>query len=576
MSNESPGKHRAATPTDRATTPGRRALLWAGGGLLGLCVAVGAAMGIDAAVNGDELPRGTVVGGVEIGGMTPAAAEEALAGRLGERVAAPVTVTAGSREATFVPAEAGLAPDWAATVAQVGGRPLNPVTWVRGFFATTEFDVEATIDRAAFGPAVDRVQGDLTVAPADGAVALADARVRVTDPVVGQNVDRGELSGRMAGSWLDPAGITVAATEVQPAIGADAVARAAEGPAARAVSAPVVVHGRDGVDGVIDPARMGEVVTFAPKGAGPEAELAPVVDAEAARAILGERLSETEREMRNARVTLGGEVTPSVDGVAIDWDATLKDLDGRVVGDEPRELDAAYRDEPAVYTTEQARTATFDDGVGEFTTGGYSEASGTNIALTANMVNGAFVAPGETFSLNGYTGPRGAAQGFVESGVILNGRADKAVGGGISQFATTLYNAAYFAGMEDVAHTPHSYYISRYPAGREATVYEGAIDLVFKNTSPHPVIIEASAGGGTVTVRLLGVKTVDVESVNGGRWAPTSPPSLSLSGPDCTPSGGTPGFTTSDTRIIRDLSGAELSRETQTTVYDPQPVVTCS
>ena len=110
-----------------------------------------------------------------------------------------------------------------------------------------------------------------------------------------------------------------------------------------------------------------------------------------------------------------------------------------------------------------------------------------NIRKTAEIVNGAMVAPGDTFSLNGYTGPRGAAQGFVESGIILNGRADKAVGGGISQFATTLYNAAYFAGMEDVAHTPHSYYISRYPAGREATVYEGAIDLKFKNTSQYPV-----------------------------------------------------------------------------------------
>ena len=136
-----------------------------------------------------------------------------------------------------------------------------------------------------------------------------------------------------------------------------------------------------------------------------------------------------------------------------------------------------------------AESATFDQVVGEFTTGGYSDASGVNITKVAQIVNGALVAPGDTFSLNNYTGPRGAAQGFVESGIILNGRADKAVGGGISQFATTLYNAAYFAGFEDISHTPHSYYISRYPAGREATVFEGQIDLVFKNNSPYPVRI---------------------------------------------------------------------------------------
>ena len=191
------------------------------------------------------------------------------------------------------------------------------------------------------------------------------------------------------------------------------------------------------------------------------------------------------------------------------------------------------------------------------------------------MVDGAIVAPGETFSLNGFTGPRGAAQGFVESGIILNGRADKAVGGGISQFATTLYNAAYFAGFEDVAHTAHSYYISRYPAGREATVFEGSIDLKFKNTSPYPVLIRSSAGGGNVTVQFMGVKTVNVESVNGGRWATTEPKKVKVPGDECVASAGAPGFTTSDTRIIRDLSGKELSRKTTTTVYDPQPIVTC-
>ena len=194
----------------------------------------------------------------------------------------------------------------------------------------------------------------------------------------------------------------------------------------------------------------------------------------------------------------------------------------------------------------------------------------------ASTVNGAIVNPGETFSLNGYTGPRGTAQGYVESGIILDGHADTAVGGGISQFATTLYNASYFAGMTDVAHTPHSYYISRYPAGREATVYEGAIDLQFRNDSPYPVRIATSVGGGEVTVSLMGVKTVTVDSINGGRWAETAPEPMSVPGSSCVPSSGTPGFTTSDTRVIYDLAGNELSRETQTTVYDPQPIVRCS
>ena len=68
--------------------------------------------------------------------------------------------------------------------------------------------------------------------------------------------------------------------------------------------------------------------------------------------------------------------------------------------------------------------------------------------------------------------------------MIQEGALAKAVGGGISQFATTLYNAAYFAGMGDVTHTPHSFYISRYPPGREATVFDGEIELAFSNDYP--------------------------------------------------------------------------------------------
>ena len=278
----------------------------------------------------------------------------------------------------------------------------------------------------------------------------------------------------------------------------------------------------------------------------------------------------------NAKISFSGndkQITPSVDGSIIDWEKTFEGFEDRVSSEDDREWDADYKPDPADFTTEMAEKATFDETVSEFSTGGFSGASGTNIRLVAQEVNGAVVNPGETFSLNGYTGPRGTAQGYVESGIIIDGHAGKAVGGGISQFATTLYNAAYFAGMEDTAHTPHSYYISRYPAGREATVYEGAIDLQFKNTSNHPVRIETDFGND-ITVRFKGVKTVEVESINNGRWAKTEPHRKSVS-EDCSPSSGAPGFTTSDTRVIKDLSGKEISRETTTTVYDPQPIVTC-
>ena len=200
-----------------------------------------------------------------------------------------------------------------------------------------------------------------------------------------------------------------------------------------------------------------------------------------------------------------------------------------------------------------------------------------NIRTVARKVNGAVVLPGETFSLNGFTGPRGTAEGYVDSGIIDHGRPSTAVGGGISQFATTLYNAAYFAGMEDEGHTEHSYYISRYPAAREATVFDGAIDLSFRNNTPTGVYIEAVGTDSELTVRLWGTKTVNVESVPGERTKPTEPEEIKLpKGKDCIATEGADGFTTSDTRIITDRdTGREVYRHTRTVKYDPVPNVKC-
>ncbi|MDU7512148.1 MAG: VanW family protein, partial [Corynebacterium sp.] len=389
----------------------------------------------------------------------------------------------------------------------------------------------------------------------------------------GQTVDAGSLHNAVTENWLDSEGVDVDPEEVEPAINDAAIEAMRTGDAAKALDNPITLKAKNNVTATLNKPEISQFTSIEKK----DGKLKLAVDTNRAQELLAERSEGADVPGVNAKISFNGndkQVTPSEDGEIIDWEPTMKDFDKRVTGDD-REWDATYKPDPAEFTTEDAKKATFNDTVGEFTTEGYSAASGKNIELVAQEVNGAVVNPGETFSLNGYTGPRGTAQGYVESGIIIDGHSGSAVGGGISQFATTLYNAAYFAGMEDTAHTPHSYYISRYPAGREATVYEGAIDLQFTNTFNTPVRIETDFGGGKITVRLKGTKTVDVESVNNGRWANTDPQPMSVPGSDCSPSSGAPGFTTSDTRIIKDLGGKELSRETTTTVYDPQPIVRC-
>ena len=552
---------------------GAKGWLIALGVLVGLVLIAGIAYAWDVAANQDKIPRAVSVNGVDISAMDRTAAVEKLEDELAGVETEPVSVTSGDLHTDFVPSESGLALDNQRAVDNIEEPSLNPFTRLYSFFRSTrDIPVETNVDEAQLQPALERVKKNLSTDPVDGMLELNNGELKVTDPKLGQTVDAGSLHNAVTENWLDSEGVDVDPEEVEPAINDAAIEAMRTGDAAKALDNPITLKAKNNVTATLNKPEISQFTSIEKK----DGKLKLAVDTNRAQELLAERSEGADVPGVNAKISFNGndkQVTPSEDGEIIDWEPTMKDFDKRVTGDD-REWDATYKPDPAEFTTDDAKKATFNDTVGEFTTEGYSAASGKNIELVAQQVNGAVVNPGETFSLNGHTGPRGTAQGYVESGIIIDGHSGSAVGGGISQFATTLYNAAYFAGMEDTAHTPHSYYISRYPAGREATVYEGAIDLQFTNTFNTPVRIETDFGGGKITVRLKGTKTVDVESVNNGRWAKTEPQRKSVS-EDCSPSSGAPGFTTSDTRVIKDLSGKEISRETTTTVYDPQPIVTC-
>jgi vancomycin resistance protein YoaR len=150
--------------------------------------------------------------------------------------------------------------------------------------------------------------------------------------------------------------------------------------------------------------------------------------------------------------------------------------------------------------------------VSEFTTEHACCASRvTNIHRIADIIRGYVIPPDGQLSINDYVGRRTRENGFVAAGVIQSGRFDDAVGGGISQFATTIFNAAFFAGLDIPEYQSHSIYISRYPYGREATVSFPAPDLVIHNTTPHHVLIWTSYTDTSITVQMFSTPHVQVE-----------------------------------------------------------------
>jgi hypothetical protein len=128
----------------------------------------------------------------------------------------------------------------------------------------------------------------------------------------------------------------------------------------------------------------------------------------------------------------------------------------------------------------------------------------TNIHTIADAVDGTIVLPGQTFSLNDHVGERTLEKGYLPAGTIVAGELEDTVGGGVSQFTTTLYNAVFWGGYEDVEHKPHSYYFSRYPEGVEATLNWRSPDLKFRNNTDNGILIDTVYTDTSITLRIFG------------------------------------------------------------------------
>ena len=130
-----------------------------------------------------------------------------------------------------------------------------------------------------------------------------------------------------------------------------------------------------------------------------------------------------------------------------------------------------------------------------------------NLQLAVSLLDGTLVAPGGTFSLNDAVGPRTLERGFRPAPVIIGNEYEEDVGGGVSQVATTIFNAAWEAGLKIVERAPHSLYISRYPDGRDATVNYPDLDLKFRNDTPRWLVVLGASGSSGIAITIAGPDT---------------------------------------------------------------------
>ena len=537
----------------------------------------------DVLLAGDDVPRNTTVGGVPIGGLSQDEAAALLEAELTTAVSAPRDVIAGGITTKLNAGAAGVVLDLERSIEQAGQQPLNPLTRLLSLFTKRESTPVLSVDRDLLDAAIAELAGTIDRAAVDGAITLDGITPVAVEPVPGLELDRTGAATAFADAVrADPLGranrpVMLPAEEIPVTTTAQDVQAALDAIAGPALAAPILAVAASGVAVEIPVPAIAASLRFTP---APDGHLAASIDPDALQMAMGEAFAPFNTAPQDARFELVNgamSVVPSVDGSGIDLVPLSQAVLAVLPQPAPRQVEIPLVPAPATFTTEAANALGITQVVSSFTTNYESSSSGENIRVVAAEVDGAVVAPGETFSLNGYTGPRTEAQGYVPAGAIIDGAIEQVVGGGVSQFATTTFNAVFFAGLEDVFHKPHSYYISRYPAGREATVFYDSIDLVFRNDQQTGIYIQTIWAPGSLTVTFWGAKQVDIESLSSERYNFRDP--VTQQKPDdgsCSPSGGSTGFDITVTRVFHQLgSGTVLRSEDFVTRYQAPPIIVC-
>ena len=176
-------------------------------------------------------------------------------------------------------------------------------------------------------------------------------------------------------------------------------------------------------------------------------------------------------------------------------------------------LKLAITPEVTAPTIKNSDLSSMDTLLSSYTTSYAPGDRGHNIELAAGKLNQQLVRTGEVFSFNDTVGTRSRANGFLDAGVIINGKLAQDSGGGVCQVSSTLYNAILLAGLTPVERTAHFFPSTYCPPGRDATVADGLLDFTFRNQLPHNVYIFSSCTGSSITIYVAGTRA-DLDGCN--------------------------------------------------------------
>ena len=560
----------------------RRRLLF----LLLSIIATAIVLGFVFAGSSTTLANGVTIDGIDVGGMNAKDARALLQRRSDAVANKPVVFLAGGKRYSIRPNELGVEPDWKAAVAaaQRQGDGFGPI---RGFkrLDVQVFGADVTPPTTVLNGALQYKLGliakDVNRVPVNAAVVRHGLRIVVQPAQAGRVLDRA-AAARTIVIALGSLDRTAAHVELPfrfrpPLVRAAALETAAR-QARLALSAPVHLElGK--TRWLLSRAKLARLVELPADG---RTQL--TVGGMAANDWLRRLGKRVEKPAKDATFAVDGShvrVVSAQPGTRLAAFAAARVVFQAALKRRPelRVAQLPVEESPAKLSTEAARAMHISAKVSDYTTvfGGVPNRI-HNVELVAHLVDQTLIAPDSTFSFNKTTGDRNAAKGFLVAPVIVNGELTTGLGGGVCQVSTTVFNAAFEAGLKITERTNHALYISHYPQGRDATVNYPDVDLQFVNDTGNWLLLRTFVSSSSLTVGLYGTPADrKVTSTTSPLVSHGKPPVKKTIDPSLKPGEkvvddpGLPAMTTSVTRDVYAPGGKLLYHDTWYSSYRALP-----
>ena len=547
-------------------------------------VAATIVLGLVFAGSPTKIADGVRIDGIDVGGLEATDARRLLEGRSARLAERPVVFTAAGKRFPISPSALGVEPNWKAAIdaAQRQGDGFGP--W-RGFkrLDVTFFGADVTPPTAVLNGSLEYELGliakQVDRGPRDAAIVRRGTSIVVTPARPGYVLNRSAAARTIVDELaaLDRAAgpVSLPLQTQRPRVRAVALARAAA-QARVALSAPVqLVLGA--TRWVVPRYRLAQLIELPSGGRTTLGIGGPAADAWLQR--LGKRVA---KPAKDATFGVDGKhvyVVPAKPGIQLDALASTEAILKAAVRRRVRVARLVVIEAPAKLSTAKAEAMNIHAVVSSYTTiyGGIPNRI-HNVDLVAHLVDDTLIAPDATFSFNGTTGDRSAAKGFLEAPVIVNGEVTTGLGGGVCQVSTTVFNAAFEAGLKITDRTNHALYISHYPQGRDATVDYPDVDLKFVNDTGNWLLLRTFVGSSSLTVNLYGSPTGrKVTSTTAPLVSHGKPPVKKTVDPSLKPGekvvdyDGVPAMSTSVTRDVYKADGTLLYHDVWYSSYRADP-----